>query len=175
MAIVSKGRGSNDQYATSFTVSGSQDGVIWDPIKEDNGTVKIFQGSTDDTSNVTNKFKEPIFAKFVRVAIQEWYRHPVLKMELIGCAFNEHPGRCWEGEHGILEDVLPILHETTAPTNALCGIECHKYPSCESFMFAFHSNICQLYSSEVFNVTKGESTLTPEVYYTKCTIKTLLN
>ncbi|XP_069142051.1 lactadherin-like [Argopecten irradians] len=175
MAVLTRGQGKNAQYVSSYTMYISDDGVTWESIKHDDGTIRIFDGNTDDSSLNLQEFKDPVLVKSVRLAIETWNKMPVLKMELIGCAVKKHPGRCWEGHHGTLGVSLPVLHHTTVQNNAMCGLECRKHPTCESFMFSFLSHQCLLYTTTEFNLTMGESTLTDVVYFTKCTWRTLLN
>ena len=75
----------NNHWATSYTVSYSSDDRHWEFLKESDRT-KVFTGNTDRTTVVTHIFKNPIIARYIKIAPQSYASSPVLRMELYtGC------------------------------------------------------------------------------------------
>ena len=65
---------------------------------------QIFQGNTNQSTIVTNKFPQPIFAQYIRVHAEKWYIGVCLRVEFYGCA----------------EGVSTTLPPTTLKTPAIC-------------------------------------------------------
>nr|CAB3263785.1 lactadherin [Phallusia mammillata] len=82
-------RWTRHQCITKFRVAFSKDGQQWS-FYADGPTPKIFNGNNDKDTVVRNMFETPILARYFRLLPYEWLRHPALRMELIGCSYDEY-------------------------------------------------------------------------------------
>ncbi len=79
---------------------------------------QTFRGNTDQSTPVTNKFEQPIRARFIRIRPINYVGYPAMSIELIGCrsrfislltmkVFNSYP--CfWGVIVGVL--ISPLRH-----------------------------------------------------------------
>lgn len=83
--IVTQGRGAVKEWITNFMVSYSSDAYNWDYARDIYGNKKIFKGNSDSVSLRHSYLEHPVTARFVRVHVVDWHRHPSLRLEIIGC------------------------------------------------------------------------------------------
>ncbi|XP_069106362.1 contactin-associated protein-like 2 [Argopecten irradians] len=153
-AIQTTGRMVHGHLVSSYSVNTSMDGINWISISS-NGTVKLFPGNSDDSSIVTNTLGRSVTAKFVRVISVSGTGYRSMRLEVKGCPIsNSSTCNQWAATLGSAGDVFPVLQETNAPYQGLCGLMCYRQPDCDSFVFDIGSNYCMLLKS------------TPDVSYT---------
>ena len=70
-----QGRGSYDQWVTSYKLGCSQDGEEWT-------WSETFPGVKDAETIVSNKLKEPMWCRFVRINPQTWNNHISMRAEV---------------------------------------------------------------------------------------------
>jgi len=56
---------------------------------------QIFDGNSDQNTQVTNLFPRPIVARHVRCYPVTWKDRPAMRLEYIGCRACECVWRCW--------------------------------------------------------------------------------
>ncbi|XP_069674564.1 lactadherin-like isoform X2 [Periplaneta americana] len=83
--VMTQGRGDRDEWVTDFTLSYSQDAFRWEFVNDPYGNRKVFVGNSDAHSLRHSYLDQPVTARFVRLHILHWYRHPSLRLEIIGC------------------------------------------------------------------------------------------
>ncbi|XP_072047054.1 uncharacterized protein [Amphiura filiformis] len=69
------------QWVTKFKVQYSDNGQDWNSVQED----MIFDGNTNPNEVVTNLFRTPVIASYIRIVPIEWEEHISLRFELLGC------------------------------------------------------------------------------------------
>jgi len=74
--VVTMGRGEYDQWVTQFEVTTSLDGVGWT-------SRGIFNGNTDQTSQLKSRFKSAVVAKYVRIHPKAWTGFNALRAGLL--------------------------------------------------------------------------------------------
>lgn len=83
--VVTQGRTGKQEWVASFMISYSVDAFQWQYITDRYGNQKVFQGNTDDFSLKHNYFDKSIQARFIKFHTIEWFKHPSLRVEVIGC------------------------------------------------------------------------------------------
>ncbi|CAF0722018.1 unnamed protein product [Didymodactylos carnosus] len=83
--VLIQGRANKEEYVTSFMISYSTDAFRWQYIVDRYGNQKVFAGNTDSYSVRHNYFDEPIVARFIKFHTIQWYKHPSLRVDIIGC------------------------------------------------------------------------------------------
>ncbi|KFM64508.1 Hemocytin, partial [Stegodyphus mimosarum] len=102
--IITKGREDIPQWVTAYTVSYSNDGIVWNPIKGDDGTKKEFSANYDPFALVTNNFPTMIRTRFLRIEPTKWKNWISMQIEILGCY---HPLPCHDPmgiENGLITD-----------------------------------------------------------------------
>ena len=46
---------------------------------------QLFSGNTDSHTVKVSYLEQPVTARFLRLHVQSWHKHPSLRMEIIGC------------------------------------------------------------------------------------------
>ncbi|XP_071803933.1 uncharacterized protein [Asterias amurensis] len=72
-------------YVTHYQVQYSIDGTAWLYVNDGTSTPQTFVGNTDKDNPVTNIFKQPIQARYIRIKPTAWDNYPALRIELLGC------------------------------------------------------------------------------------------
>jgi hypothetical protein len=84
--VVVQGRGDVlDQWVTSFKVAVTVNGKLWDNLAGG----EVFQGSNDRNSKVLIKFKEPVYARVLRIYPQTWQGHMSMRFDAIYLDLND--------------------------------------------------------------------------------------
>ncbi|KAG8186759.1 hypothetical protein JTE90_010656 [Oedothorax gibbosus] len=84
--IITKGRESVPQWVTAYVVTYSKDGVIWNKIKNDEGTSLMeFPANYDPYTPVTNEFPAMIRARLLRIWPTNWKNWISMQIEILGC------------------------------------------------------------------------------------------
>jgi hypothetical protein len=83
--VIVQGRSGKQEWVTSFMISYSTDAFQWQYITDKYGNQKIFQGNFDDHSLKHNYFDHPVKARFIKFHTIQWFKHPSLRVEIIGC------------------------------------------------------------------------------------------
>ncbi|XP_035670035.1 uncharacterized protein LOC118411665 [Branchiostoma floridae] len=73
------------RWVTTYEVMYSLDRHSWEIITENNGPPKIFQGNTDQNTEVHTYLDTPIVTRFVRIWPKTWHNGIGLRLELLGC------------------------------------------------------------------------------------------
>ena len=82
---MTQGRTGKKEWVTSFMISYSSDAFQWQYITDKYGNQKIFQGNSDDFSITHNYFDQAISARFIKFHTIQWFKHPSLRVEILGC------------------------------------------------------------------------------------------
>jgi len=82
--IVTQGRGDISEWVTHFMVSYSLDAYKWEFARDIYGTKKVFKGNSDSHTLRHSYLEHPVSARFVRVHVVDWHRHPSLRLEIVG-------------------------------------------------------------------------------------------
>ncbi|XP_072025091.1 uncharacterized protein [Amphiura filiformis] len=83
--VIVQGNPSTDKWVTRFQVQHSLDNVNWLFVKDGDGNNKVFPGSFDRDTPVTNTFQEAITAQYIRIVPIEWHGNISMRFELLGC------------------------------------------------------------------------------------------
>ena len=63
----------------------STDAFQWQYITDKYGNQKVFQGNVNDHEIKHNYFDHSISARFVKFHTIQWFRHPSMRVEIVGC------------------------------------------------------------------------------------------
>ncbi|GIY76924.1 EGF-like repeat and discoidin I-like domain-containing protein 3 [Caerostris extrusa] len=85
--IITKGREDEPQWVTAYTVSYSNDGIIWNKIKDedDEDSLKEFAANYDSFSAVSNELPATIRTRFLRIHPTKWKDWISMQIEILGC------------------------------------------------------------------------------------------
>ncbi|KAH9285390.1 Lactadherin [Echinococcus granulosus] len=83
--VLLQGRGDGDEWVASYTLSFSDDGVLWRFANDLYHNQRIFEGNIDSYQVKHTYLDEAVVTRFVRIYPFTWNRHPSLRVELIGC------------------------------------------------------------------------------------------
>jgi len=84
--VVTQGRHNTDQWVTSYRVQYKKDGEDhFQTVLDENNQPKNFQGNADRSTPVVNGFKEEIRARFFRIQVVAFHRHPSMRFDFIMC------------------------------------------------------------------------------------------
>ncbi|GFS45227.1 hemocytin [Trichonephila inaurata madagascariensis] len=83
--IITKGREDVPQWVTAYTLSHSNDGIIWNNVKDEDGSVKEFAANYDPFSEVTNELPATIRTRFLRIEPTKWKNWSSMQIEILGC------------------------------------------------------------------------------------------
>ncbi|XP_035668107.1 retinoschisin-like [Branchiostoma floridae] len=83
--VITQGRADGDQWVTSYKLTFSSGGTVWDTYAEE-GQDKVFEGNTDRSSPVEHLLVPPVPARFVRFHPLTFYVWPSMRMEVLLCA-----------------------------------------------------------------------------------------
>ncbi|XP_066304554.1 lymphocyte antigen 75-like [Branchiostoma lanceolatum] len=78
------------RWVTSYEVMYSLDRHSWEIITDSSGPPKIFQGNTDQNTEVRTYLDAPIVTRFVRVWPKTWNNGIGLRLELLGCSSRQN-------------------------------------------------------------------------------------
>ena len=81
VGIVTQGRHDQDEWVTSFFVQVSTDEVKWVPVF----CGEIFDANSNRNSKVSNVFRTPVFARFVRIIPKTWYGQAAMRAGVLLC------------------------------------------------------------------------------------------
>ncbi|CAH3038827.1 unnamed protein product [Porites evermanni] len=93
--IATQGRYDAGWWTTTYTLSYSNDGAAFTAYK--NG--EVFQGNTDYRTAVGHILEPAIIARFIKINVKTYRRHPTLRVELFGCSdgfATPKPPQCME-------------------------------------------------------------------------------
>ncbi|KAI8509176.1 Galectin-3-binding protein [Branchiostoma belcheri] len=119
-----QGRYTNsNQWVTSFKLQYSTDGNVWTTCRGTDGSEKVFPGSRDRLTPVTNLLDSPVTARYVRFVVQTWYGHISMRAEILGCDVGTTEGaftcetcrpgyKCVNGDE--LEEICPAGTQSNA-------------------------------------------------------------
>lgn len=79
-----QGRGSSDQWVTSYRVA-YLNGSNWDSI--DGG--KVYPGNSDNSNIVTNMFEQSIVSTSIRICPQTWHKHVSMRADALFCELEQ--------------------------------------------------------------------------------------
>ncbi|XP_035678062.1 uromodulin-like 1 [Branchiostoma floridae] len=82
--VITQGRAASGQWVTSYKLSFSSDGVLFDTFSEQ-GQEKVFNGNNDDNTQVEHRLSPPVTARFVRFHPVGWQAYPSMRMEVLLC------------------------------------------------------------------------------------------
>ncbi|XP_066297861.1 uncharacterized protein [Branchiostoma lanceolatum] len=83
--VITQGRvGGQGQWVTSYKLTFSSDGAVWDTYTEQ-GQEKVFEGNTDRSTEVEHLLVPPVTARFVRFNPLTWYIWASMRMEVLLC------------------------------------------------------------------------------------------
>ncbi|EDO38589.1 predicted protein, partial [Nematostella vectensis] len=76
------------QWVAEYTVEYSLTADQWQSYQDGNSFLflKIFPGNSDKTTVVKNEFSPVIKARYVRIVVQAWEAHILMRAEFYGCA-----------------------------------------------------------------------------------------
>ncbi|KAI8514680.1 hypothetical protein Bbelb_072710 [Branchiostoma belcheri] len=83
-AVVVQGSFDAQEWVETYSVLHSDDGVSWQTYEE-NGTVKIFNGSRNATTPQQAVLLDPITTSHIRINPRSWRNRISMRIELIGC------------------------------------------------------------------------------------------
>jgi len=84
--VVTQGRHSSGQWVTSYRVRYKKDGEDhFQTVLDENNQPKNFQGNADGDTPVINRFEENIRARYFRIHVVEFYKHPSMRFDFIMC------------------------------------------------------------------------------------------
>ncbi|XP_053554885.1 coagulation factor VIII [Bombina bombina] len=77
--------GFSSMFITQFSLSTSDDGKSWEPVRGVKGKPKIFQGSQDTDTPFWVTLGSPFIKRYLRVHPESWKGGIALRMEVLGC------------------------------------------------------------------------------------------
>ena len=84
--VIIQGRGDYDSWVTSFKVSSTLTGKLWQNAEEG----KVYQGNTDNNQKVRVKFAQPIYARTIRLYPQTWKGQISLRFDAVFLDLNDY-------------------------------------------------------------------------------------
>ncbi|KAI8521387.1 hypothetical protein Bbelb_011410 [Branchiostoma belcheri] len=88
--LVTQGTFDLVRWVTTYEVMYSLDRLNWGIITGINGAPKVFQGNTDQNTEVHTYLDTPIVTRFVRVWPKTWHNGIGLRLELLGCSSSQN-------------------------------------------------------------------------------------
>ncbi|XP_071958874.1 uncharacterized protein [Antedon mediterranea] len=83
--VITQGRSDRNKYVKTYGVLYSVDGTNFVDITDDNDAVIIFNGNSDQHTEVTNMLPSAVNAQYVRINPLTWISHVCLRFEILGC------------------------------------------------------------------------------------------
>eukprot|EP00058_Branchiostoma_floridae_P009584 XP_002595072.1 hypothetical protein BRAFLDRAFT_90181 [Branchiostoma floridae] len=83
-AVVVQGSFDAQEWVQTYILLYSNDSITWQTYQE-NGTIKIFNGSTDASTPQQEVLLDPITTSHIRINPQSWRNRISMRIELIGC------------------------------------------------------------------------------------------
>lgn len=77
--IVTQGRGDADQWVEEYMVSYTMDGREWTFVERG----RRFEGNYDRNTWVRNDFKEPVYARSIRIHPTKWFGHISMRFDAV--------------------------------------------------------------------------------------------
>ncbi|XP_054915736.1 coagulation factor V [Poeciliopsis prolifica] len=78
-----------EMYVTKYALQYSDNGIHWTYYMDDDDvTVKMFDGNTNNNDHVRNYIYPPIFTRFIRIVPKRWWNSITMRVELLGCDFE---------------------------------------------------------------------------------------
>jgi hypothetical protein len=120
-AVATQGRPDAAHWITQYTIQFSTDAERWNSVLDENGATKNFGGNSDQTTVVTNEFKDAFATQYVRFSITGWHQSISARFEIYGCLdpYNIDGGG-WELVRRVMPG--PSWHPTD---DELSGIEAY--------------------------------------------------
>lgn len=80
-----KTKGGTDGWVTGYKIEYSPDNLVWNPVLDNEGYIKVFLANYDNDTPKVNYFKYPIKAQFLKLIPTNWKSTIELKVEPLGC------------------------------------------------------------------------------------------
>ncbi|XP_014326007.1 coagulation factor V [Xiphophorus maculatus] len=78
-----------EMYVIKYALQYSDNGIHWTYYMDDDDvTVKMFDGNSNNNSHARNYIYPPIFTRFIRVVPKRWWNSITMRLELLGCDFE---------------------------------------------------------------------------------------
>ncbi|KAG8238941.1 hypothetical protein J437_LFUL000780, partial [Ladona fulva] len=88
--VIIQGNPSGRDWVKTFEVKWSDDGDLWNTIRnDDDGPPKEFQGSYDALNPKKVLFDEPVFAQYIKIIPTDFQNRISLRLEILGCDIAE--------------------------------------------------------------------------------------
>ncbi|KAL7639183.1 UNVERIFIED_CONTAM: hypothetical protein RMT77_010717 [Armadillidium vulgare] len=124
--IITKGRGDGrkKQWVSSYTLTYSNDSVVWFTYKDGNHLdPKEFVGNMDKNTERRHYLNSPITARFVRINPLRWHKTIAMRTSLLGCS---HEGDCGKSFFRINKD-SPCVENLAFKKNTWVNDERHQW------------------------------------------------
>ena len=82
ISVTTQGRSARNQWVTSYYVSFSQIGTVWETIST------AFEGNTDRDTKKTNLLPDNIVARYIRLLPISWTYHISMRFDVTGFAVS---------------------------------------------------------------------------------------
>ncbi|XP_067932055.1 lactadherin-like [Watersipora subatra] len=83
--VITQGRGDGMEWVSQYLISYSPDGQMWNYVTDSANLARVFEGNSDSYTVQHNYLPSPILARYVKVQVHTWHKHPSMRVELIGC------------------------------------------------------------------------------------------
>uniref|UniRef100_A0A8C6LFP5 Coagulation factor V n=1 Tax=Nothobranchius furzeri TaxID=105023 RepID=A0A8C6LFP5_NOTFU len=78
-----------EMYVRSYSLQSSENGIHWmNYMDDEDQSIKIFSGNTNNSNHVKNYIYPPLFSRFIRIIPQTWMNSITMRVELLGCDFE---------------------------------------------------------------------------------------
>ncbi|KAM4730956.1 coagulation factor V [Anableps anableps] len=78
-----------EMYVIKYALQYSENGIHWTYYTDDDDvSVKMFNGNTNNNDHVKNYIYPPIFSRFIRIIPKRWWNSITMRVELLGCNFE---------------------------------------------------------------------------------------
>ncbi|KAG6461849.1 hypothetical protein O3G_MSEX012891 [Manduca sexta] len=104
-------KGGPSGWVTSYKVLYTSDLTTFNPIIDEDGKEKVFPANYDNDSAVTNEFRPPIHAQYLKILPLKWKGGMEMRVEPIGCF-----------EPYAVTEMVPIREETTTFSPKTCEV-----------------------------------------------------
>ncbi|XP_033117836.1 lactadherin-like, partial [Anneissia japonica] len=139
--IITQGRNNENfiHWVTSYEIFHSVDGNLFQPIRKTDCQVTRFVGNSDQDTNVTNIFPDPVYAQFVRIHPVDWHGHISLRFEVLGCSAgpvcSELGGRSTYYKSFLRNPQCSVTTKNSKRSCIRCAVKCMRALGCKYFKY----------------------------------------
>lgn len=83
--VVTQGSNGSDHWTKTFKVEHSSDGHSFIDVTKNDGSELIFNGNSDRSTKVVNRFPDPVMTRFIRIYPMSFQHWPYIRFDVLDC------------------------------------------------------------------------------------------